>query len=378
MKELSSTPLPRRLAAVALFALVAAATVARLSAAPTDPNSPVRLGSNENPFGFSPKAKEAILKYVESGNYYNRNDVDALVTALAAKEGVSPDYIHATAGSGPMLEMTAAALGKPGANIVTAAPGYPQLTMAFEKWGGTIKYVKVGGKMGYDFKAVSLAIDENTAAVYICNPNNPTGVLADTAELRKFILTAPQHVLIFVDEAYLELAKAPLATTTAAPLVKLRKNLIVSRTFSKAYGLAGFRIGYGIGHPDTLAKVAKHDIGASPSYLAAIAAREAVLDQATLQQNVKKYQEVRDYVLKEFDRMGLSYAEPSGAFILFKAGIDSAEFQKKMLDQKIMVQRPFGVGPLEQEYKDWVRVSIGTKEDMDLFLGATMKILGKT
>src|SRR5207245_1416268 len=107
-----------------------------------------------------------------------------LVDVLAAKEGVSKDYILPTAGSGPVLMMAAAAYGKPGVNVVTAAPGYPQLTGAFAKWGGTIKYVPVAPSLGYDFKAMSRAIDANTAVVYICNPNNPTGVLADPAELR--------------------------------------------------------------------------------------------------------------------------------------------------------------------------------------------------
>lgn len=362
-----------RLATLSLLAFATAA-----SAAPTDKNSPIRLGSNENAFGFSPKAKAAVLEYVESANYYNRNEVDDLVKTLADKEGVKTDFIFPTAGSGPVLEMTAAAFAKPGSNVVTAAPGYPQLTYAFQKWGGTIKFVTVNEKMGYDFKSLSLAIDKDTAVVYICNPNNPTGVLADPSELRKFILSVPENVLVFVDEAYLELANTPLSANTAAPLVKLRKNLIVSRTFSKAYALAGFRAGYGIGHPDTLAKVKKYDFGNGPSFLAAIAARESVKDTAHLDANIKKYRETRAYVLKEFNRMGITYAEPQGAFVLFKAGIDSAEFVKKIGEKNIMVTRPFGLGPLEEQYKDWVRVSIGTQEDMELFIGETAKILGKS
>jgi len=348
------------------------------SAAPTDTTSPLRLGSNENPFGYSPKAKAAVIQYLESANYYNRNEVDEMVKVCAEKEGVTPAYILPTAGSGPLLEMTGAAFGKEGVNIVTAAPGYPQLTSTFAKWGGTIKYVTVNEKLGYDFKSLALSIDAQTAMVYICNPNNPTGVLADPAELRRFILAVPPSVLVFVDEAYLELSKGGVEANSMAPLTKVRKNLVVSRTFSKAYALAGFRAGYGIGHPDTLARLQRHNIGASPSYLAAIAAREAVKDQEHLKENVRKYQEVRAYVCQEFDRMGLSYAQPEGAFILFKAGMESSEFVKKMLERKIMVTRPFGLGPLEKDYTDWVRVSIGTMEDMELFLGATKSILGKT
>lgn len=349
-----------------------------LTAAPTDTTSPLRLGSNENPFGYSPKAKEAVMKYLESANYYNRNEVDEMVKLCAEKEGVPANYILPTAGSGPLLEMTGAAYGREGVNIVTAAPGYPQLTSTFAKWGGTIKYVTVNDKLGYDFKSLALSIDDKTSMVYICNPNNPTGVLADPAEMRKFILSVPPSILVFVDEAYLELSEGGVEVNSMAPLTKVRKSLVVSRTFSKAYALAGFRAGYGIGHPDTMAKLQRHNIGASPSYIAAIAAQEAIKDKEHLKENVKKYQEVRAYVCKEFDRMGLTYAKPEGAFILFKAGVESSEFVKKMLERKIMVTRPFGLGPLEKEYTDWVRVSIGTQEDMELFLGATKSILGKT
>lgn len=164
-----------------------------------------------------------------------------------------------------------------------------------------------------------------------------------------------------------------------APLVKVRKNLIVSRTFSKGYALAGFRVGYGTANPEVLANLKKYDMGAAPSFLAAIAAEAAVKDQEYLQANIKKYREVRAYVMKEFDRLGLKHSDAQGAFVIFKTGIDGAEFRQKMLEKKIQVNTVFGVGPQQEaEYKDWVRVSIGTKEDMDLFIGATMSILGKT
>ncbi len=369
-------PSSRRLVAAASALVFALATP--LWSAPTDPESPVRLGSNENAFGYTPKAKEAMIAAIESSNYYNRNEVEEMVKIAAAKEGVQPDFIYPTAGSGPVLELTAAAFSKPGLNIVTTTPGYPQLTGSFTKWGGTIKYTPVNAKMGYDFTALLAAIDENTAIVYICNPNNPTGVLADPAELRKFVMMAPPHVLVFVDEAYLELADTGLLPNTVAPLVKLRKNLIVSRTFSKAYALAGLRAGYGIGHPETLAKLKKYDLGLAPSFLAAIAAQEAMKDQEYMELNRKRYAEVRNYTKKELDRLGLTYADPQGAFVLFKSGMESGEVVKKMLAENIMVTRPFGIQPGDEaKYADWVRVSLGTKEEMQLFVSALEKTLGK-
>ena len=232
-------------------------------------------------------------------------------------------------------------------------------------------------KGGADFKAMLRAIDDKTAIAYVCNPNNPTGVQADPAELRNFIMAVPERVIVFVDEAYLELSDAGYKNSTVTPLVKLKKNLIVSHTFSKAFGLAGFRAGYGVAQPELLAKLKQYYQGA-PSFLAAIAAQEALKDTKFMEENRQKYRDVRMMVCKEFDKMGLKYFAPQGAFILFKAGLDSAEVQKKMRAQNILVTRPFGLAPRQTGYEDWVRVSIGTQEEMDLFLGALSKTLGKT
>ncbi len=378
MKSLPMLRQSRRLATTLLSAILVA-SAASTFAAPTDTTSPLHLNANENLFGFSPKAQEAVIKAVESGNFYNRNELDDLAVMLAKKEGVTKDYIQLTHGSGPMLLMTAATYGKPGANIVTTSPGYPQLTGAFAQRGGSIKYTPVGANLGYDFKAMLAAIDANTAIVYVCNPNNPTGVLANPTELRNFIMAVPENVLVFVDEAYLELANTDLAANTMTPLVKLRKNLIVSRTFSKGYALAGFRVGYGTGNPEVLAKVRANDTGTAPSFLAAIAAKASLADTEHLQGNIKKYREIRAYTMKELDRLGLKHSDAQGAFVIFKAGIEAKEFQKKMLEKKIQVNTVFGVAPgQEGEYKDWIRVSIGTQEDMELFIGATASILGKS
>ena len=343
---------------------------------PTAGETPIRLSSNENAFGFTPKALEAMKAALDSGNYYNFNDVGEMIATASAKEGVPEDYLVVTAGSGPVLEMTAATYAAPGKNVVTAAPGYPQLVGAFARFGGTIKYTSVNAQKGIDFGAMMRAIDDDTVIVYVCNPNNPTGVLADPAELRKFVMTVPKDVLVFVDEAYLELSDTGLSVNTVAPLTKLRKNLIVSRTFSKAYGMAGLRAGYGIGHPEVLAKIKKYYQGA-PSYIAAIAATAAMKDTEFMEANRAKYQAVRNMVCREFDKMGIEYSKPQGAFVLFNSTIDNATFQDKMKEEGILVTRPFGLGD-ETGYDTWVRVSFGTEDQMQSFLGAMQKILGKT
>ena len=317
------------------------------------------------------------MEYIVNGGYYNRNNVSELVTALAKKEGVPTDQLITTAGSGPVLMMTALAYAEPGKNVVTTAMGYTQLTRKFEADGGEVKYVPIGEGMSYDLDAVKAAIDENTAIVYICNPNNPTGALINPNELKQFIMTVPQDVLVFVDEAYLELSKGSFAMNTMAPMLKLRKNMLLARTFSKSYGMAGFRVGYGAaGDPAIIEKIRHYYMG-PPTYLTAIAALEAIKDTEFMAENVKKYQAVRDYTAAGFDALGVPYIEPHGAFIYFNSGIEVTELRQAMTDAGILISsnRESGVEP--GTYKDWARVSIGKKEEMDAFLTTLAGLLGK-
>ncbi len=368
----SLLPSPRsRLVAGAL------AFAALLPVVSLDARANVRIGSNENAFGYTPKALERMQEALASGNYYNHNETAEMVRLVAAAEGVREDYILPTAGSGPVLMLTAFSYAKPGKNVVTTAMGYTQLVRAFTEHGGDVKFAPLGADMGYDYRALSREIDENTVIVYICNPNNPTGVLSDPAELRRFIMSVPAHILVFVDEAYLELSDTGLQANTMAPLVKVRKNLIVSRTFSKAHGMAGLRAGYGVAHPEVLNNLRKYHTG-GPSYLASIAAQEAIKDKAHMEANRKKYKEVRDYVCREFDRLGIKYASPQGAFIYFRAGMPGAELVAKLREARILISGSRESGVPEGAYGDWARVSIGTREEMDLFLGEFARILGKT
>lgn len=364
--------------AIAALALVAATGIT--TAAPLNHPDIVRLGSNENPFGFSPKAREAMIAAIDSANYYNRDVVQELAELIAAKEGVPVDHILITAGSGVALELIGMAYAAPEANLVNISPGYPQVGWAFRRMGGSVKFAPLGENMGYDFDAVAKTIDANTRIVTICNPNNPTGALADPKKMRAFLTQLPESILAVVDEAYLELADTPLSANSMAPMVKLKKNVAVSRTFSKAYGMAGIRIGYLIAHPDVQAKLKKFNPGAAPSYIAAVAAKAALADQAYMEQNQRNYSAVRRYTMGQLDKLGLKYAYPQGAFVLFEIGIDSAEAQKKFRDAGIQVTRPtaFDLAPGDElKYKNWVRVSMGTQADMEKFVQTLKWILEK-
>ena len=371
------SPSRRALTATALLSVAAFIGNTAFAGKPTLKDGNIRISSNENAFGFSPKALERMKEVLDSGNYYNNNESGELAKVLAAHEGVPLEYIMPTAGSGPVLDLAAMSHAAAGLNVVSTETGYAQLVNRFKAFGGDVKLAPLSEKMGYDFKALGKLIDDKTAIVYICNPNNPTGVLADPVELKNFILSVPEKVLVFMDEAYLELSDTGLAANTQAALVKVRKNMVVSRTFSKAHAMAGLRVGYAIGNPEVMTKLRKYSSG-GPSYLACVGAIESIKDKEHMAENVKKYIEVRNYVKAEFDRLGIKYAQPQGSFVYFNANMKRNDVVKKLQASKVViggirggVDDPTGGG-------DWTRVSLGTMEEMSIFIGELSKILGKS
>lgn len=329
---------------------------------------PVKISGNENAFGYSPAAMTAMMQSLGGINRYARTQAEDFVAAVAAHEKVPANFILPTPGSGPVLSMTALAYAAPGKNVVTVTPGYTQLTNLFASQGGTVKSVPLNENLAYDLKAIEAAIDKDTVIVYICNPNNPTGTVPDPEELKAFVRRIPKNVLIFADEAYLELAPGGVEKHSLAPLLNEGLNMIVSRTMSKAYGMAGLRVGYGMAKPEILTKLRPYYQG-GPNLLALVGGTAAILDKEFLAENIANYAKVREMVTKELAGLGIKFAEPNGSFIFMETGIEAVEFQKLMLAEKIEVGRPFA--PMTK----WARVSIGTEDEMKRFLVAFKKVM---
>ena len=329
---------------------------------------PIKINGNENAFGYSQMAMMAIMQELPNINRYAFEETKALIDAISTREMVPPEYIVPTAGSGPVLQMAAQAYAAPGKNVVTCEPGYQQLVREFESFGGTIKRVPVNEKMEYDLDAMKAAIDENTAIVYLCNPNNPTGTTVDPDALKAFIKELPKGVVAFVDEAYLELSDGGLEKNSMISLVREGENVILARTFSKVYGMAGLRIGYGVMSPDKIKLLRKFSQG-GPNKLGCVAAVASLQDADFFQQSVSSYKATRKMVTDRLDALGVTYAKPQGSFVFIKTGIPIKEFQELMEAQKIFVGRPF------PPMFDWCRVSIGTEEEMTVFLGAFEDIM---
>ena len=329
---------------------------------------PVKINGNENAFGYSQMAMMAIMQELPDINRYAWEETSALIDALAMREMVPTEYIVPTAGSGPVLLMSAMAYAEAGKNVVSVEPGYTQLTRTFEAMGGEVKLVPLNEKLEYDLEAINAAIDENTVMVYICNPNNPTGTTVDPDALKAFIKALPEGVVAFVDEAYLELADGGLETNSMISLVREGENVILARTFSKVYGMAGLRIGYGVMAPDKVELLRKYHSG-GPNKLGCVAAVAALMDTGFFEQSVNNYQSVRKMVTDRLDELGVEYADPQGSFVFMKTGIPIEIFQGMMETEQVMVGRPF------PPMLDWCRVSIGTEEEMSIFLSVFEKVM---
>ncbi|MBC7793437.1 MAG: aminotransferase class I/II-fold pyridoxal phosphate-dependent enzyme, partial [Clostridia bacterium] len=216
-------------------------------------STPVKLSSNENPFGPSQAAVMAMMQAMEKACRYPFAETRELVELIAAKEGCAPENVVMGVGSGEILDITGFHFGLQKGEIIAAQPGYTSLLKAAETQGGKSVWVPLNKKLEHDLPAMASKVGSKTSLVYVCNPNNPSGTVCDAAEMKEFVKSVSAKVPVFVDEAYLDLAD-DYAGQTCVKLVTEGHNVVIARTFSKIYGMAGLRVGYGI-MPVALAKV---------------------------------------------------------------------------------------------------------------------------
>lgn len=327
---------------------------------------PVRISGNENPFGPSQMAIAAMLQSLERTHYYAGAETKKLVKQIADLEKVPEDHIVMGVGSGEILEIYGVYLGMQKGEVIMASPGYLSLPRAMERMGSKIVSVPLNDKWEHDLDAMASKVGPNTKCVYICNPNNPTGTIVDAAKLKAFCVEVSKKVPVFVDEAYLQCAD-DFEANTMVGLVK-DNNVAVARTFSKLYGLAGQRIGYGVMKPE-MAKAIKDFSTGSLNMLGVVAA-SASLEDADYAKDVRgKIKAGRDALVGVVKGLGKKYAVPQGNFVFFQTGMDIKAFQEKMLAEGVQVARPF------PPMLDWARISIGLPEEMEVCHAALKKVL---
>ncbi len=328
-----------------------------------------RLVWNENPHGPSKKAAEAFQQAVWEGNHYSWGSLNNLVSKIAEFEGVKPEAIMMGPGSSDLLEKTALVLFQNGGNVISADPSYMSLVSVAKAAGGSWKAVKLTEDYQHDLDAMEAAIDADTKLIYITNPNNPTATITDTQKLKDFCSRVSERVPVFVDEAYLELAPGGLSNSMA-PLVAEGKDVYVARTFSKIHGMAGLRMGYMLGKPESLEvinEITRGGMGISGPTIAAASA--SMDDKEYLDMCIEKFDEAREYTLSYLDSKGINYMPSTTNFIIFPIDMEGDAFLEQIYEHKVVV-RAFKFWD-----QNWCRVSLGTMEEMKYFTEAIDEIL---
>ncbi len=334
----------------------------------------IKLASNENPFGPSPKAVKAMQAVLAESNFYPDNDAIELRQRLAEKHGVQPEQIVPTAGSTALLGIIARTLLSPGLNAITSERSFIVYPIATQAAGGRLIKVPMRGD-AFDLNAIAAAVDQHTRIIYISNPNNPTGTLLPARELDRFLDAVPEHVIVILDEAYYDFAQhfavnRGVDYSHALDYVNQGRKVVVLRTFSKAHGLAGVRVGYGIGPAELMSYFARMRTTFSVSVVAQAGALAALDDEAHTEKTLKNNAE-------QAERLGAGIAElgyrpvPTWAnFLYCELGDDAAAVAKRLQGEGVIVRPmvPWGAPTA-------IRITIGTPEQNDIFLKAFKKVM---
>jgi histidinol-phosphate aminotransferase len=325
-----------------------------------DPSDIVKLASNESPLPPVRQAIAAMSEEVGNINRYPDNDCHDLRHGLAGHLDVPPDHLWIGAGSSELLRVIATALGGAGTTAVYAWPSFVIYRLATILGGGSPREVPLTDDHAHDLEAMRAAIDETTAVVYVCNPNNPTGSHLPGSAIQRFIESVPGDVLVVVDEAYHEYVMAD-DYETAASLTPARPNVIVTRTFSKVYGLAALRVGYAIARPETISELRKAQAPFSVTSVGQVGALESLSAQDEIAERVRSNASERARLEQAFADRGIEYVPSQANFVYLRLG-SSTERTADAFIRHGVILRPFGDG--------WVRVSVGTPDENDRFLAA--------
>jgi histidinol-phosphate aminotransferase len=336
-----------------------------------DEASIVKLASNENPFGVPESSKQAMAVAVaELGRYPDANGFD-LKAALSKRYDVPAEWITLGNGSNDILEIAAHAFVQSGQSVVYSQYSFAVYALATQGVGA--RAIVVPAKAyGHDLDAMAASIDADTRLVFIANPNNPTGTFIPPAEIEAFLQRVPANVVVVLDEAYNEFL-TPEQQFESAQWVRKYPNLMVSRTFSKAYGLAGLRVGFAIAQPALTDLMNRIRQPFNVNSLAQAAAIAALNDKQFLEQGARNNAAGYQQFVEAFEEMGLEYVPSFGNFVLVRVGDDDqagARVNLALLKQGVIV-RPVGNYGLPQ----WLRISIGLPQENAVFLAALKKAL---
>ena len=330
-----------------------------------DPNKIIKLASNENPLGMSPRARQAVERTLDEAHIYP--DQYQLTHKLAARLGVTPEHIVLGNGSNDVLDLIARTFLDEGREAVSSRYAFAIYAIATQSVGA--RNIIVADKdFGHDLDAMLAAITPKTGVVWIANPNNPTGTLVPARELKQCLEKVPQEVVVVLDEAYYEYLEHEDRADSISWL-KEHPNLIVVRTFSKAYGLAGLRVGYAVAAPEVAELLNRVRQPFNVNLLALSAAEAALDDEEFLARTVQTNRAGRKQLLDSLAELGLQTMPAHGNFVTVRVP-NAAETSLQLLKAGVII-RPLASYGLA----DWLRVSIGTEVENQVFLTALSAIV---
>jgi len=334
---------------------------------PTHPGDAVLINANENPLGPSSAARDAVSAIIPESGRYRFELMEELVKFYAQQMDIPPDYVGIFPGSSEPLHYTVMTFTSPKASYVTADPGYEAGMHAARNTGARIVKVPLTKTYAHDVKAM-LAAAPDGGVFYVCTPNNPTGTLTSHSDIEYLADNKPKGSVVLVDEAYIHFSDAP----SAINLVKAGKDVIVLRTFSKLYGMAGLRCGFAIGKPDLVQKLQNYG-GGNPMPVTAVAAATASLKEPNLVVERKRINaEVRAATFEWLDRNGYSYIPSVSNCFMLDTKRPAKQVIAAMAQQKVIIGRIWPAMPT------YTRITIGTREEMDRFQVALQKVMNGT
>ena len=330
----------------------------------------IKLASNENPLGPSPLAMEALRRVAGESHRYPDGGTHLLRRKLAELCGVTEEEIFVALGSSELIDLASRVLLRPGLQGLTSEGSYVPFSIAIRASGAELVTVRQR-EFAFDLEAMAKAITAKTGVIYLANPNNPTGTAFTAAELGKFLEAVPDGILVVLDEAYIHYAVS-VERRSAEEAYRKRKNLLILRTFSKVYGLAGLRIGYAIGQPELLAAMTKLKTPFNTSGVAQAAALAALDDHAHVKRCIEANALERKRLSEGLSKLRLRPVRSEANFVFIPVGPEAKAISDDLLHLGVIV-RPLGW----MGFAEAIRISIGTAEENDKCLEALGRVLEK-
>lgn len=326
----------------------------------------IKIASNENPYGCSPKAKEAMIAAFDELAYYPDGNTTVLKEALAKFYNISTDKLLLGCGSDEIVGVIAQVFLNPGEEILTSEKSFPRYDSAAFLMGGRIAKAPMTNYT-FDLENIATAITEKTKIIILANPNNPTGTYFSHEALTTFLEKVPSHILVVLDEAYIEFSDAK-DMPDSLPLLKDYSNLMISRTFSKAYGLASLRVGYIIADAAIVELLNRVRNPFNVNTLAQVAATAALADQDFIKEAATNNAEVKNFMYDALEKLNVPYLKTQSNFVMFEVPCPATVVFEKLQAKGFIVRPGFGM-------PNHIRATLGTMAQMKAFVPVLEQVL---